>query len=310
MSLIARALALLLSLVPLSAFAATDTVPWGDIEVPYDRSEWIVTSAPDGKGLVFLCIAADCPRYARLYASMTAGGGEAEEPPWRGPKPIALDSPRLPFLAYELWSGCRAGDAPILSAALLFRSNLYRLTSTIGTGCNFEPQVPVSRFARLIEGMRPREIRSFAIGGIRIAYDAARWEPRSAVAGALPAEASFTCIHRDCRQWPDEKPSLRITAARNEDSDCAPPGDPAEGANRDGGTRSFGGLSLRLWTTFSGCRARAPMELNACGRHAGVLYRFASGLSSGCSGVWGVPEPMFEELLSGISLVEGMPAAP
>lgn len=310
MPLIARALALLVALIPLSAFAATDTVPWGEIEVPYDRSEWIVTSADDGKGLVFLCVAADCPRYARLFASIVTGGGQAEEPAWRGPKPIALDSPRLPFLAYELWSGCRAGDAPVLSAALLFRGNLYRLSSTTGAGCNFEPQVPSSRFTRLVEGVRPRDMRAFAIGGIRIAYDAGRWEMRSGGGGSLPAGAWFACIHRDCRQWPYERPSLRISAVKDDGGDCVTPAEPDDGFGRDGGTRTFGGLSLRLWTRSGGCRALAPSELNACGRHAGVLYRFTSGFASGCGGVWGVPEPMFEELLSGISLPGGMPASP
>jgi hypothetical protein len=40
----------------------------------------------------------------------------------------------------------------------------------------------------------------------------------------------------------------------------------------------------------------------ACGEADGIVYQFGSGGSLGCSGIEGVPQAMFDELLAGISL--------
>lgn len=306
MTFAVRLLAFLVLLAPFVARAEPAAAPWGDLEIPYERSEWIVTAAKDGKGLVLLCIASDCPHYVRLYAAVVTEGGEVEEPAWRGPNPIALNAPILPFVAYELWSGCRARDAAILSAAVMFRGKLYRLVSDPGAGCNFGPQVPLARFIALLEKVRPRTIRTLTIGGIQIAYDAGRWAPSSRPGGAL-----LTCTIRECRDLGGEQAHVGISAAPATDTSCLPTGEPAEGSVRDGGSQSFGGLTFRLWKTFSGCRAYTPAELNACAIHAGTAYRLTSGLHSGCSaGIRGVPEELFSELLAGASLAGDRPAAP
>jgi hypothetical protein len=155
MSLAARLLALLI-LAPLPVAADDAVAPWGDAEIPYDAAVWrIARPAAGASGIVITCIAADCPGSAPVYATIEAPNGSAEEERWRGPVPIALRAPALPFLAYQLWSGCRALDAPILSAAVVFRGRLYRLVTALGGGCNFGPQIPLSRFTALVEGIRP-----------------------------------------------------------------------------------------------------------------------------------------------------------
>jgi len=155
MSFLAR-LAALLVLAPLPATADDAVLAWGDTEIPYDTAVWrIDPPAGEARAIVITCIAADCPGGAQVYASIQAPNGSAEEERWRGPVPIALHAPALPFLAYQLWSGCRALDAPILSAAIVFRARLYRLATAHGGGCNFGPQIPLSRFIALVEGIRP-----------------------------------------------------------------------------------------------------------------------------------------------------------
>jgi hypothetical protein len=154
MSLLAR-LAALLILVPFPAAAGDVAVRWGEAEIPYDAAVWRI-EPPDGASRIAItCIAADCPGGGQVYASIEMPNGSAEEERWRGPVPIALHAPALPFLAYQLWSGCRALDVPILSAAVVFRDRLYRLVTAHGGGCNFGPQIPLSRFAALVESVRP-----------------------------------------------------------------------------------------------------------------------------------------------------------
>jgi hypothetical protein len=156
MPLAARLAALALLLVPFAASAAEAVLPWGDVEIPYDTAAWRTGRPGDGaSGLVLTCIAADCPEGGLIYASIGPPNGSVEEERWRGPVPIALHGPALPFLAYQLWSGCRALDAPILSAAVVFRERRYRLVTALGAGCNFGPQIPLSRFTDLVEGIRP-----------------------------------------------------------------------------------------------------------------------------------------------------------
>jgi hypothetical protein len=156
MSLVARLLALLI-LAPLPAAADDAVAPWGDAEIPYDTAVWRVDSAAGGwDGITLTCFASGCPDNAQLFGTITEPNGDVEEPAWRAPTPIPLDSPALPFLAYDLWSGCRALDAPILSAAVVFRGRLYRLVTAHGGGCNFSAPMPVDRFKALVEGIRPR----------------------------------------------------------------------------------------------------------------------------------------------------------
>ena len=157
MSLVARLLAFLV-LLSLPAIAEEAAVPWGDAEIPYDTGVWRTgTPAGPAEGVVLTCIAADCPEGASIYAFLAEPNGSVEEERWRGPEAIALHAPALPFLAYQLWSGCRALDKPILSAAVVFRGKLYRLVTAPGGGCNFGPQVPLGRFTDLVEGVRPAD---------------------------------------------------------------------------------------------------------------------------------------------------------
>lgn len=155
MSIAARLVALLI-LAPLPAAADDAVVPWGDTEIPYDTAVWRIDWATGGwDGITFTCVASDCPDNAQLFGTITEPNGDVEEPAWRAPRPIPLDGPGLPFLAYDLWSGCRALDAPILSAAVIFRDRLYRLVTAHGGGCKFAPPMPVGRFKTLVEGIRP-----------------------------------------------------------------------------------------------------------------------------------------------------------
>jgi hypothetical protein len=311
MSLAARLLALLI-LAPLPAVAGDAVTPWGDAEIPYDTALWRIDPAAGGaSGIVITCLAADCPEAAQVYATIEAPNGSAEEERWRGPVPIDLHAPALPFLAYQLWSGCRALDAPVLSAAVVFRERLYRLVTALGGGCNFGPQIPLSRFTALVEGIRPRDFRVLAIGGIRIAYDAGRWSTGPESAGGGAKGVSMTCTLRECRSRRGEPSHVSISATRDAAGTCVPVGEPAEGSLKEGGTADFGGLSLRLWTTFSGCRARTPPQRNACGVRDGTVYRFASGAHFGCSaGIEGVPEALFREILSGITVAGNPSPAP
>ena len=156
MSLATRFLALLV-LLPLPALAEEAIAPWGDAEIPYDTAVWRLDGSAEKPGALSLsCIAADCPEGSRVYAFLTEPNGSVEEERWRGPEPIELHAPALPFLAYRLRSGCRALDTPILSAAVVFRGRVYRLATDLGSGCNFSPAMPEGRFTGLVEAVRPR----------------------------------------------------------------------------------------------------------------------------------------------------------
>ena len=75
--------------------------------------------------------------------------------------------------------------------------------------------------------------------------------------------------------------------------DALPPW-PGEGAIRE-----INGLTVFATDRWSGCRAMSPSELTAVIDHR-ERYQLASGIASGCRGVWGVGREAFVEILSGL----------
>lgn len=164
-------------------------------------------------------------------------------------------------------------------------------------------------------GASAAEKAAVPFADLTIHYDPARWEVRDGPnakgqlwADPAPVRLYFVCIAPDCY----DRPSVWVSAVPSGSSlhdRCTPPGlvedwrynersilgIPATG-------RDFGGLTLHGIKTFSGCRARTPSARRACGSAGGTDYAFGSGAHFGCSGIEGVPDEMFIELLSGISL--------
>jgi hypothetical protein len=308
----AARLLILLLLAPIPAAAETAVMPWGDLEIPNDAAEWRAVGKPDENGRFTLaCIAPACSEDQNLFGIIGPATDLVEQPRWRGPEELVLDNPALPFKAYRTWTGCRARDSAILTAAVLHGDHVYSMTASFREGCNFAPEMPAPPFVKLVSSIRPRDWGSLQIGGIRVKYDTGRWSAAPGGVGGGAEGAWLTCTLRQCRDWKGRQAQVRISTSADDGSQCARNGEAAEDFSRDGGSRTFGGLTLHLWKTFSGCRARTPVEQNACGIHGGTAYRFVSGLHAGCSaGIEGVPEALFDELLSGISRAESVPPPP
>lgn len=159
------------------------------------------------------------------------------------------------------------------------------------------------------------------IGGITIAYDPTRWRERvmqdsrgdGKVNGHIVRD--FICTAPECRDDPFVSVSARpITEADKDGPAKEPdpdeldsyarlrdfPGLPPPGWASPG--KIFGGLALTGRVKFSGCRAWTPAAISASGTHGDFVYRFSTGANFGCSGIKGVPDEMFIELLNGISV--------
>ena len=149
---------------------------------------------------------------------------------------------------------------------------------------------------------------SLPIGDLILDYDDARWMATSR-SGGLVLEPR-DCLSVRC----DEGTGVAIAIAtadepfptvipRSESGfvdplwqfvDALPPW-PGEGAIRE-----INGLTVFATDRWSGCRAMSPSELTAVIDHRGRRYRLASGIASGCRGVWGVGREAFVEILSGL----------
>jgi hypothetical protein len=156
-----RLLSLLLMMLSLPAPADADgamtTFVLGDTEIEYDPGVW--RPAADG---AFTCIARDCAGNPAVYAQARPLASRdkdvcAEDAvAGRAAGPIFYETPagRLPFAAWSAWSGCRALDAPILSACAVHDGFAYRLSNVLQPGCNRAPALPAERFVELLQGVR------------------------------------------------------------------------------------------------------------------------------------------------------------
>ena len=161
---------------------------------------------------------------------------------------------------------------------------------------------------------RAAEKVAVRLGDITISYDPARW--RGVDEKAVPLSVHdrtkrqsiryFSCIAPECPDEPVVWASARPLADAGQDKPASGfeawhtgvrpmPGLPPAG-------KDFGGLTLTGRILLSGCRARTPIERLASGSSGAFVYTFGSGANVGCSGVEGVPEEMFLELLGGISV--------
>ena len=154
----------------------------------------------------------------------------------------------------------------------------------------------------------PAAAATVLLGNVAITYDETRWEisiltPASAP-DLLPIDRKawfhFICIAEQCRKRPFVSASAVPLVAG---ASCRFYGLlDAQRFPRPNATLASGPLQLTLTTTHSGCRAYTPAHRSACGTDLDFLYRFNTGAHFGCGGIEGVSEPMFRELLGGISL--------
>jgi hypothetical protein len=163
------AVCLFLALAALPATAAE--VTWHGVVIAYDAATWR-TGDPDGPGgIAFTCIAADCKHSPTVFATAApppppsavltrpfCGARLDTQRAWGHSIPlIDLSGERyaLSFAAAERWSGCRAMDEPILDACAENNGLIYRFTTHVADGCNFDPPVPAHHFQALLRGVRP-----------------------------------------------------------------------------------------------------------------------------------------------------------
>jgi hypothetical protein len=151
------------------------------------------------------------------------------------------------------------------------------------------------------------------LNGIAIAHDPARWDIADGGSGSLldgtrDAGLYFYCKEPVCHGRPFVWAATRTARAGATSGPACPVSlarDPVGGQVVYSGpvAQTRPGLVLYQWATASGCRARTPLHLGACGESGEFVYEFGSGGSIGCSGIEGVPQALFDELLAGILLV-------
>ena len=162
-----RAAFVVAALTSVPAAGEPAKVEWQGLAIAYEPEVWRAEPPQGGATLVLTCIAPDCRREPKVYAaaSQAPPPGAAVSSPfcsdhvgYRDARVLPLGTPTaggIEFSATSRWSGCRARDAPILEACGEHGGTLYRLSTLIGEGCNFAPELPVDRFTALLRGIRP-----------------------------------------------------------------------------------------------------------------------------------------------------------
>ncbi len=161
----------------------------------------------------------------------------------------------------------------------------------------------------------PAVAASIGLGDLAITYDPTRWEATAIPGDGDRTTVRFVCLTESCRKACRgyacrEGPvivAMATPADRPASASCEPPNgydiEPGWGWDGEADRETYGGLLLCRWTSFSGCRAYTPAEREAAGTAGRFAYSFSTGFNMGCTGIEGVPAPMFEELLRGITLV-------
>lgn len=149
-----------------------------------------------------------------------------------------------------------------------------------------------------------------AIGDATIAYDPDLWRVTSTAIPENddPAEAGewrllFYCVAEECG---DNRPFAWVAA---ELVDSASPASNPLSEHRVARwnsdplvLQSATGVRFRGATEYSSCRAYTPSANRVQTVAGGLTYTFATGTNFGCSGIEGVPDPLFAELVAGFSL--------
>ena len=132
----------------------------------YDPSVWRAAG-----NTVFTCIAADCEGEPSVFASATRIVPDDNQAGCRSDEEAAMDrapifvvpaarEPSIELSAWSAWSGCRALDAPILGACGVHDGFVYRFTNALAHGCNRGPDLLLSRFVELLQGLTAKDAGS------------------------------------------------------------------------------------------------------------------------------------------------------
>ncbi len=155
--------------LPLFAAAAPGGKPpwfWLAAEIRFDSASWRM-SAPDAATRVFTCITPECEGQPAVYGFAWPAGDRREalaeacgSISTRGElTPLVADGKALhgemKFQAFTSWTGCRAVDTPVLQACAASDGIAYRLTTSLGSGCNRAPELPDGRFEDLLRSIIP-----------------------------------------------------------------------------------------------------------------------------------------------------------
>lgn len=167
--LAATGLALLLALAAPSRAGDRGEVRLRDVLIGYDTKVWTTAPPAPDTSLTFNCVPPACEGHVMVFV-ISESLAEPNDPPPDGICPrtfdvepmgepttapaATADEGRIAFTAFSGWSGCRAMDSPIREACGNHAGNIYRFTTSLDDGCNFEPDIPADLFLALTSDVR------------------------------------------------------------------------------------------------------------------------------------------------------------